>query len=102
MISVDEGITDDNVQEGLQDLTSLWICVKRVDEIRLTPPRRARRRIAGFVMPVKTSFSLVLCFAFPNPLPLPLPDIYRRKELGVLVHTIRYRDPITRERATRA
>lgn len=48
--------------------------------MRLTPPRRARRRIAGLVMPWMLSLSTFLCrFAPPLPKPLPpfpLPDIF--------------------------
>ena len=47
--------------------------------IRFTPPRRARRRIAGFVIPWMLSLSTLRCLLappFPNPLPhLPRPYI---------------------------
>jgi len=46
-------------------------------EIRLTPPRRARRRMAGFVMPWMLSrkiFLWRLAPPFPRPLP-PLPPV---------------------------
>ena len=48
-------------------------------EMRFTPPRRARRRIAGLVMPWMLSLSTFrwrLAPPFPSPLPpLPLPDM---------------------------
>src|SRR5271163_198717 len=40
-------------------------------EIRLTPPRRARRRIAGLVMPWMLSRRILRCLLAP-PLPSPL------------------------------
>ena len=41
-------------------------------EIRLTPPRRARRRIAGFVIPWMLSRRILRCrFAPPFPRPFP-------------------------------
>lgn len=65
---VGDGITNDTLEEGLQDTTCLFvdhwndalalgtnIVMNRAGnvlaEIRLTPPRRARRRMAGLVMP---------------------------------------------------
>ena len=48
-------------------------------EILLTPPRLAKRRIAGFVMPWMLSLNTFRCLLappLPKPLPpLPLPDI---------------------------
>ena len=41
-------------------------------EIRLTPPRRARRRMAGFVMPWMLSRKIFL-WRFAPPFPRPLP-----------------------------
>jgi len=68
VFSVGDSITDDAFEEGLEDTARLFVDhwevvsmrdfimskVRKVDilaEIRLTPPRRARRRIAGLVMP---------------------------------------------------
>lgn len=51
-----------------------------VDEIRLTPPRRARRLMAGFVIPVRTSLAFYLVLDFPKPFPLPFPDILLNEE----------------------
>jgi hypothetical protein len=65
MLCVCDGIADDTLEEGLQDTASLFVDHWRrlaearlesndgniLAEIRLTPPRRARRRIAGFVIP---------------------------------------------------
>ena len=63
---VGDSITDDTLKEGLEDTSGLFIdhwCTRQdrawrgkqqrnlLAEIRLTPPRRARRRIAGLVMP---------------------------------------------------
>uniref|UniRef100_A0A8R7UAB5 Uncharacterized protein n=1 Tax=Triticum urartu TaxID=4572 RepID=A0A8R7UAB5_TRIUA len=45
-------------------------------EMRFTPPRRASRRIAGFVMPWMLSRSTFLC-RFAPPLPSPLPPLPR-------------------------
>ena len=53
-----------------------------VDEIRLTPPLRANLRMAGFVMPVRASFSDLCLLALPKPLPLPLPDILKTHFMG--------------------
>lgn len=55
-------------------------------EIRLTPPRRARRRIAGLVMPWMLSRRILRWrFAppFPRPLP-PFPPIFGRRVLAFL------------------
>jgi len=66
VLGVGDGITDDALEEGLQDTAGLFVdhcdCVSIASmqrrskgsllaEIRLTPPRRARRRIAGLVIP---------------------------------------------------
>ena len=68
VLGVGNGITDDTFEEGLQNTTGFFVdhwrrrvsdahYLGRCDqgdllaEIRLTPPRRARRRIAGFVIP---------------------------------------------------
>lgn len=67
VLGVCDGVTDDALKEGLQDTTGLLVdhCgdvrgliyidmydeVHLLAEIRLTPPRRARRRIAGLVIP---------------------------------------------------
>jgi hypothetical protein len=67
VLGVGDGVTDDTLEEGLENTTGLLVdhCIivsrlcfsKRVlvwnilAEIRLTPPRRARRRIAGLVIP---------------------------------------------------
>jgi hypothetical protein len=66
VLSVGDGVTDDRLKEGLENSTGLLVdhwtagLVYGCDddkskdllaEIRLTPPRRARRRIAGFVIP---------------------------------------------------
>ena len=69
VLSVGDCVTDDTFKEGLEDTAGFFVdhwgealvcCVvagKRrwgrdiLAEIRLTPPRRARRRIAGLVMP---------------------------------------------------
>ncbi|GFS78854.1 hypothetical protein NPIL_71161 [Nephila pilipes] len=49
-------------------------------EIRFTPPRLAKRLMAGFVIPWMLSRSTLRCLLappFPNPLPpLPRPDIF--------------------------
>ena len=64
VLSVGDSVTDDTLKEGLEYTAGLlvdhWrlLVEKRKDraedilaEIRLTPPRRARRRIAGLVIP---------------------------------------------------
>ena len=51
-------------------------------EIRLTPPRRARRRMAGFVMPWMLSRRILRCRLAP-PLPRPLPPFPPGGERGV-------------------
>jgi hypothetical protein len=67
VLSVGDGVTDDTLKEGLQHTTGLlvdhWVRLAGEEgeqrermrgllaEIRLTPPRRARRRIAGLVIP---------------------------------------------------
>jgi hypothetical protein len=64
VLGVGDGVADDRLQEGLEDAAGLLVdhCRRSADaredragdvlaEIRLTPPRRARRRMAGFVMP---------------------------------------------------
>ena len=67
VLSVGDSVTNDTLKEGLQDTTGLLVdhcdavstCQSDDDvvnrnllaEIRLTPPRRARRRMAGFVIP---------------------------------------------------
>jgi hypothetical protein len=66
VLSVGNSITDNALEEGLEDTTGLfvdhcddvstellrWSSGKSLlAEIRLTPPRRARRRIAGLVIP---------------------------------------------------
>jgi hypothetical protein len=68
VLGVGDRVTDDTLEEGLEDTTSLlvdhcltrrlvvegcWCCGEGdlLAEIRLTPPRRARRRMAGLVIP---------------------------------------------------
>lgn len=73
VLGVGDCVSDDTFEEGLQDTASLFVdhcydglatvcdawqqkgvSLEEMDvlaEIRLTPPRRARRRIAGLVMP---------------------------------------------------
>jgi hypothetical protein len=68
VLGVGDGVTDDTLEEGLEDSTGLLVdhCGALVTglglteagwrwnvlaEIRLTPPRRARRRMAGLVIP---------------------------------------------------
>ena len=69
VLGVGDCVTDDAFEEGLEDTACLFVdhwgevlvCYVVVGkrgwgrdilaEIRLTPPRRARRRIAGLVMP---------------------------------------------------
>jgi hypothetical protein len=65
VLSVGDGVTDDTLEEGLENTTGLLVDHWRglaakgrkahrrnsLAEIRLTPPRRARRRIAGLVIP---------------------------------------------------
>ena len=69
VLGVGDGIANDTFEEGLEDSTGLFVdhylmnalvtvslsCSyeKRniLAEIRLTPPRRARRRMAGLVIP---------------------------------------------------
>jgi hypothetical protein len=68
VLGVGDGVTDDTLEEGLEDTAGLLVdhwddalervrerCTDSGDnilaEIRLTPPRRARRRIAGLVIP---------------------------------------------------
>ena len=50
-------------------------------EIRLTPPRRAKRRIAGLVIPWMLSRSTFLCLLAP-PFPRPLPPFPRPVMIG--------------------
>jgi hypothetical protein len=66
VLGVGDSVADDALEECLEDTTGLfvdhcrrvrtclawrrgWECL--LAEIRLTPPRRARRRIAGLVIP---------------------------------------------------
>jgi hypothetical protein len=66
VLGVGDGIANDALEEGLEHTASLFVdhwgnvsLVRRrqrgagdlLAEIRLTPPRRARRRIAGLVIP---------------------------------------------------
>jgi hypothetical protein len=54
-------------------------------EIRFTPPRRARRRIAGLVIPWMLSrriFRWRLAPPFPRPLP-PLPPVREKYQFGI-------------------
>jgi len=66
MLGVSDSVTDDALQEGFEDTAGLLIdhCIfvrtwcggnaselNILAEIRLTPPRRARRRMAGLVIP---------------------------------------------------
>ncbi len=64
VFGVSDSITDDTLEEGLENTTGLlvdhWEGISVVNvgsefyllaEIRLTPPRRARRRMAGLVIP---------------------------------------------------
>jgi len=66
VLGVGNSVTDHTLEEGLEDTTGLLVdhCrgsvtrnwdekseVSLLAEIRLTPPRRARRRIAGLVIP---------------------------------------------------
>ena len=70
VLGVGDCVADDAFEEGLEDTTGFFVdhwgevlvcCVVDVGkgrwgrdilaEIRLTPPRRARRRMAGLVMP---------------------------------------------------
>lgn len=69
VLGVCDGVADNTLEEGLEDTTGLFVdhCEARqrmlpelevfagesdlLAEIRLTPPRRARRRIAGLVIP---------------------------------------------------
>lgn len=106
MLSVCDGIADNAFKEGLEDTTRLfvdhcWINISPctdvqnrksksvLAEIRLTPPRRARRRIAGLVMPWILSLKIFrwrLAPPFPRPFP-PLPPadnalkIYQQAEV---------------------
>jgi hypothetical protein len=66
VLGVSNSVTDNALEEGLEDTTGLFVdhCdgistgwlrwrggKSLLAEIRLTPPRRARRRIAGLVIP---------------------------------------------------
>ena len=73
VLSVGDGVTDNTLEEGLEDTSGFFVDHWKEDaltnksfddeesrrekgehilaEIRLTPPRRARRRIAGLVIP---------------------------------------------------
>jgi hypothetical protein len=66
VLGVGDGITDDALEEGLENTTGLFVdhcsavryalvgCRSKgnlLAEIRFTPPRRARRRMAGLVIP---------------------------------------------------
>lgn len=94
VLSVGDGVTDDTLEEVLQDTTGLfvdhwrWVSIELMKlwrndllaEIRLTPPRRARRLIAGFVIPWMLSRRILrwrLAPPFPRPLP-PFPPKERR------------------------
>ncbi|KER22208.1 hypothetical protein T265_09633 [Opisthorchis viverrini] len=76
VLSVGDGVTDDVLQEHLEDTAGLL-----VDQtgLRFTPPQRARRRMAGLVIPwMLSGRTLRWHFAppFPSPLPpLPRPDM---------------------------
>jgi hypothetical protein len=75
VLSVGDGVADDTLEEGLEDTTCLFVDhwkemlgaagwsslkVSLLAEIRLTPPRRARRRMAGLVMPWMLSRKIFL------------------------------------------
>jgi len=79
VLGVGDGVTDDVLQEDLQDSTGLL-----VDEIRFTPPRRARRRMAGLVIPWMLSRNTFLWRLAP-PLPSPLPPFPRPVMVVVVV-----------------
>jgi hypothetical protein len=70
VLGVGDSVTDDRLEEGLENTTGFLVdhCCEHVSglceammevrrevnilaEIRLTPPRRARRRMAGLVIP---------------------------------------------------
>jgi hypothetical protein len=86
MLGVGDGVTDDTLEEGLENTTGLFVdhCdalvvvlgPRRRDnllaEIRLTPPRRARRLMAGFVIPWMLS-RRILRWRLAPPLPSPFP-----------------------------
>ena len=86
VLSIGDGITDDTLKEGLQNTTSLFIdhcCrvsiggsgddeVNLLAEIRFTPPRRARRRMAGLVIPWMLS-RRIFRWRLAPPLPRPFP-----------------------------
>ncbi|KAH9281435.1 hypothetical protein ECG_06053 [Echinococcus granulosus] len=48
VLGVRDGVTDDVLQEDFEHTSGLLV---DEPEMRFTPPRRARRRMAGFVMP---------------------------------------------------
>jgi hypothetical protein len=89
VLGVGNSVTDNTLEEGLEDTTGLFVdhCgdVRDVPErrrgwegllaeIRLTPPRRARRRMAGLVMPWMLS-RRILRWRLAPPLPRPLPPL---------------------------
>ncbi|KAI8491235.1 hypothetical protein Bbelb_308680 [Branchiostoma belcheri] len=68
VLGVCDRIADDILEEDLENASGLLVDYR--PEIRLTPPRRARRRIAGLVMPWMLSRSTLR----PLP-PFPRPDM---------------------------
>ena len=93
MLCISDGVTDDTLQEGLEHTAGFFVdhyfliglFLETLDwgtekerggwllaEIRLTPPRRARRRMAGLVIPWMLS-RRILRWRLAPPLPRPLP-----------------------------
>ena len=102
VLGVGDSVTDDTLEEGLEDTTGLLVdhwrgtlagCKTRragvgdiLAEIRLTPPRRARRRIAGLVIPWMLS-RRILRWRLAPPLPRPLPPFPPVIMLGKMVRS---------------
>lgn len=89
VFGISDRVTNDGLEEGLEDGTSFlvdhWEIISHcrpprqrekhvLAEIRLTPPRRARRRIAGLVMPWMLSRK-ILRWRLAPPLPRPFPPL---------------------------
>jgi hypothetical protein len=107
VLCVGDSITNDTLEEGLQNTTSLLVnhCYvldvlnsqdtddNLLAEIRLTPPRRARRLIAGFVIPWMLSRRILrwrLAPPFPRPFP-PFPPAMTRVRIIQMRFVMRLR-----------
>jgi hypothetical protein len=98
MLSVGDSVADNTLEESLENTSGLLVdhgtakhvstWKKQFEEIiyliRFTPPLRARRRIAGFVIPWMLSLRILRCL-FAPPFPRPLPPFPPAEDALVVV-----------------